>query len=291
MESEIELKNIKSRIFNIRGLQVMLDSDLAGFYETETKYINRAVQRNIERFPDFFCFKLSEEEWADLRCQNGTLNIEYKRGAHRKYLPVVFTEPGVAMLSAVLKSPTAIAVSISIIQSFIALRKLNADWERMRQRIDWVENRQLITDEKVNKLLRAMEKGNPAKSGIFFNDQIFDAYVFSSELIASAERSIVLLDNYIDETTLLQLSKRKPEVNCVVYTEKMTGQLRLDIEKHNAQYPPIEIQVKKHFHDRFLIIDDRELYHLGASLKDLGKRWFAFSRMDEMLEDVMKRLK
>ena len=291
METEIELKNIKSRIFNIRGLQVMLDSDLAGFYETETKYINRAVQRNIDRFPDFFCFKLSEEEWADLRCQNGTLNIESKRGAHRKYLPVVFTEPGVAMLSAVLKSPTAIAVSISIIQSFIALRKLNADWERMRQRIDWVENRQLITDEKVNKLLRAMEKGNPAKSGIFFNDQIFDAYVFSSELIASAKKSIVLLDNYIDETTLLQLSKRRPEVNCVVYTEKMTSQLRLDIEKHSAQYRAIEIRVKKHFHDRFLIIDGRELYHLGASLKDLGKRWFAFSRMDEMLDDVMKRLK
>ncbi len=291
METEIELKNIKSRIFNIRGLQVMLDSDLAGFYETETKYINRAVQRNIDRFPDFFCFKLSEEEWADLRCQNGTLNIESKRGAHRKYLPVVFTEPGVAMLSAVLKSPTAIAVSISIIQSFIALRKLNADWERMRQRIDWVENRQWITDEKVNKLLRAMEKGNPAKSGIFFNDQIFDAYLFSSQLIASAKKSIVLLDNYMDETTLLQLSKRRPEVNCVVYTEKMTSQLRLDIEKHNAQYPPIEIRVKKDFHDRFLIIDGRELYHLGASLKDLGKRWFAFSRMDEMLEDVMKRLK
>jgi hypothetical protein len=291
MEREIELKNIKSRIFNIRGLQVMLDSDLAGFYETETKYINRAVQRNIDRFPDFCCFKLSEEEWADLRCQNGTLNIESKRGAHRKYLPLVFTEPGVAMLSAVLKSPTAIAVSISIIQSFIALRKLNADWERMRQRIDWVENRQLITDEKVNKLLRAMEKGNPAKSGIFFNNQIFDAYVFSSELIASAKKSIVLLDNYIDEKTLLQLSKRNPKVSCVVYTEKVTDQLRLDLEKHNTQYPPIEIRVKKHFHDRFLIIDEKELYHLGASLKDLGKRWFAFSRMDEMLEDVMKRLK
>jgi hypothetical protein len=136
-----------------------------------------------------------------------------------------------------------------------------------------------------------MEKGNPAKSGIFFNDQIFDAYVFSSELIASAKKSIVLLDNYIDETTLLQLSKRRPEVNCVVYTEKMTSQLRLDIEKHSAQYRAIEIRVKKHFHDRFLIIDGRELYHLGASLKDLGKRWFAFSRMDEMLDDVMKRLK
>ncbi len=114
--------------------------------------------------------------------------------------------------------------------------------------------------------------------------------MFSSELISSAKRTIILLDNYVNETTLLQLSKRHPNVSCVIYTEKMSDQLRLDLEKHNAQYPKIEIRVKRHFHDRFLIIDEVELYHLGASLKDLGKRWFAFSRMDEMLGDVMKRL-
>ena len=128
------------------------------------------------------------------------------------------------------------------------------------------------------------------KFGIFFNDQIFDAYVFSSELIASARQSIVLLDNYIDEKTLLQLSKRDSRVDCVIYTAMVNDQLRLDLEKHNAQYPRIELRVKKHFHDRFLIIDGKELYHLGASLKDLGKRWFAFSRMDELLSDVMSRL-
>ena len=128
------------------------------------------------------------------------------------------------------------------------------------------------------------------KFGIFFNDQIFDAYVFSSELIASARQSIVLLDNYIDEKTLLHLSKRDSRVECVIYTAMVNDQLRLDLEKHNAQYPRIELRVKKHFHDRFLIIDGKELYHLGASLKDLGKRWFAFSRMDELLSDVMSRL-
>ncbi len=129
-----------------------------------------------------------------------------------------------------------------------------------------------------------------SSSTISTEASVFDAYVFSSELISSAKRTIILLDNYVNETTLLQLSKRHPNVSCVIYTEKMSDQLRLDLEKHNAQYPKIEIRVKKHFHDRFLIIDEAELYHLGASLKDLGKRWFAFSRMDEMLGDVMKRL-
>ena len=142
----------------------------------------------------------------------------------------------------------------------------------------------------MQELYSLIDGGNLPKFGIFFNDQIFDAYVFSSELIASARQSIVLLDNYIDEKTLLQLSKRDSRVECVIYTAMVNDQLRLDLEKHNAQYPRIELRVKKHFHDRFLIIDGKELYHLGASLKDLGKRWFAFSRMDELLSDVMSRL-
>jgi hypothetical protein len=142
----------------------------------------------------------------------------------------------------------------------------------------------------LQELYSLIDGGNLPKFGIFFNDQIFDAYVFSSELIASARQSIVLLDNYIDEKTLLHLSKRDSRVECVIYTAMVNDQLRLDLEKHNAQYPRIELRVKKHFHDRFLIIDGKELYHLGASLKDLGKRWFAFSRMDELLSDVMSRL-
>jgi hypothetical protein len=128
------------------------------------------------------------------------------------------------------------------------------------------------------------------KQGIFFNDRIFDAYVFSSNLITSTKKSIVLIDNYIDETTLLQLSKRNANVKCIIYTEKITSQLLLDLEKHNAQYPFIEIRTLKHVHDRFLILENQSLYHLGASLKDLGKRWFAFSRMDDLLDDVLKRL-
>ena len=144
--------------------------------------------------------------------------------------------------------------------------------------------------DQLQELYSLIDGGNLPKFGIFFNDQIFDAYVFSSEWIASARQSIVLLDNYIDEKTLLQLSKRDSRVDCAIYTAMVNDQLRLDLEKHNAQYPRIELRVKKHFHDRFLIIDGKELYHLGASLKDLGKRWFAFSRMDELLSDVMSRL-
>jgi hypothetical protein len=128
------------------------------------------------------------------------------------------------------------------------------------------------------------------KSGIFFNDQIFDAYVFSSELIAKAKKSVILIDNYIDETTLLQLSKRKKNVSCIIYIERITEQLRLDIEKHNAQYSPIEIRILKNAHDRFLILDEKELYHIGASLKDLGKRWFAFSKMDGLVSQILAHL-
>ncbi len=290
MENEFGLKNIESRIFNIRGLQVMMDSDLAAFYETETKYINRAVQRNMERFPESFCFQLTMQEWADLRCQIGTLEIAMKRGGHRKYLPMVFTEQGVAMLSAVLKSKTAVAVSIAIIQSFIEFRRANKTGEILMARMANIEGIVHTHSNQILELYALIEGSSFPKSGIFFNDQIFDAYVFSNELIASAKNSIILLDNYIDEKTLLQLSKRDSCVSCIIYTEKINPQLKLDLEKHNAQYPKIELRVKKHFHDRFLIIDGKELYHLGASLKDLGKRWFAFSRMDELLKDVLIKL-
>jgi hypothetical protein len=129
------------------------------------------------------------------------------------------------------------------------------------------------------------------KSGIFYDNQIFDAYVFSSELISKAKKSIILIDNYIDETTLLQLSKRNKKVQCIIYTEKLTAQLKLDLEKHNVQYPPIEILILKNAHDRFLILDEKELYHLGASLKDLGKRWFAFSKLDGLVQEVLNHLR
>ncbi|MFM7771071.1 MAG: ORF6N domain-containing protein, partial [Bacteroidota bacterium] len=257
-------------------MQVMLDSDLAKLYDTETKYINRAVQRNLIRFPADFAFKLSELEFEVVRCQFGT--SKHSRGG-RRYTPLVFTEQGVSMLSAVLNTPIAVNTSILIIRAFVELRKFNTDIYLLNNRITQVEIEQRLTETKLNDVLNALELKNKPKSGIFFNNQIFDAYIFSSELISKAKKSIILIDNYIDETTLLQLSKRNKKVRCTIYTERITDQLKLDLEKHNAQYPAIEIRILKNSHDRFLILDEKELYHIGASLKDLGKRWFAFSKL------------
>jgi len=291
MEQNLIKSEIESRIFTIRGLHVMLDKDLAELYGTETKFINRAVSRNQDRFPADFAFRLSDEEWSALRFQNGTLNETLSRGKHRKYSPTAFTEQGIAMLSAVLSTAAAVRMSVEIIRSFIELRKRNHSlsiiFKKFREIDQWKED----TEQKLEALFKALSKNDFPSSGIFFNDQIFDAYVFSSELIDKAKNSIILIDNYIDETTLLQLSKRNKKVHCIIYTEKITALLKLELEKHNSQYDPIEIRILKNAHDRFLILDKKELYHLGASLKDLGKRWFAFSRMNGFVSEVLNHLR
>jgi phage regulator Rha-like protein len=291
MEQNLIKSEIESRIFTIRGMQVMLDSDLAELYGTETKFINRAVSRNRDRFPADFAFKLNEEEWSALRFQNGTLNEPLSRGKHRKYPPTAFTEQGVAMLSAALSTPVAIHMSVEIIRSFIELRKRNHSLSIIFKKFQEIDRWKEETELKLEALFKALSKNDFPSSGIFFNDQIFDAYVFSSELISKAKKSIILIDNYIDETTLVQLSKRNKKVPCIIYTEKLTEQLKLDLEKHNAQYSTIDIRILKNSHDRFLILDENELYHLGASLKDLGKRWFAFSRMDGFVKEVLNHLR
>ncbi len=275
----------------------MLDKDLAIWYGTETKRLIEQVKRNIDRFPPHFMFQLTDGESSALRSQIATLETtqknQSKRGLHSKYNAHAFTEHGVAMLSSVIHSKVAIQVNIQIINTFIAYRsnthsliKNNGE----RESIILIHNKLNEHEDKIQLILDQLHNFQLPKQGIFFNDQVFDAYIFSSNLITSAKKSIVLIDNYINETTLLQLSKRNPKVSCTIYTEKITDQLKLDMEKHNAQYPKIEIRVLKHLHDRFLILDNQSLYHLGASLKDLGKRWFAFSRMDGLIGDVMKRL-
>jgi phage regulator Rha-like protein len=291
MEQNLIKSEIESRIFTIRGMQVMLDSDLANLYVTETKFINRAVSRNPERFPTDFAFRLSNEEWSALRFQNGTLNETLSRGKHRKYSPFAFTEQGIAMLSAVLSTPVAIRISVEIIRSFIELRKRNHSLGIVFQKFNEIDKWKEETDLKLESLFKALCTNDFPSSGIFFNDKIFDAYVFSSELISKVKKSIILIDNYIDETTLLQLSKRNKKVRCTIYTERITDQLKLDLEKHNAQYPPIEVRILKNTHDRFLILDEKELYHIGASLKDLGKRWFAFSKLDGLVHEVLNHLR
>ena len=275
----IPQKEIENRIYSIRGKQVMLDTDLASIYQVETKVFNQAVKRNAERFPENFCFQLTSEEWEVLRSQFVTLNTG--RGQHRKYLPFVFAEQGIAMLSGVLKSTVAIRVSIEIMNAFVEMRKMLISNASLFQRLENIELKQLQTDQKFEEIFKALESDKlHSEKGIFYNGQIFDAYTFVSDIIRSANHSIILLDNYVDDTVLTLLGKRTTEVTAIIYTKNISNQLRLDLQRYNCQYPPIEVKNFTDAHDRFLIIDDTELYHIGASLKDLGKKWFAFSRMD-----------
>lgn len=281
-------KHIENKIFTIRGVQVMLDSDLAMLYGTETKFINRALKRNPLRFPDTFVFELNEKEWDDLKFQIGTSSGH----GGRRTLPHVFTEQGIAMLSSVLNTETAIQASIQIMQAFVNMRKFLLNNASLFQRLDQLETKQLKTDEKVEKVFKALESGiaQPEK-GIFFEGEIFDAYSLVSKIIKSANESIVLIDNYIDDSVLTLLTKRSNNVSATIYTQKITKALRLDLEKHNEQYSSIQVHALKNSHDRFLIIDEKHLYHIGASLKDLGKKWFAFSQMDDLVQSVLDRLK
>ena len=271
----------------MRNCQVMLDRDLAMIYGIETKVLNQAVKRNIHRFPAKFMFQLTTEELQYWKSQNVTSNGD-KMGWRK--LPYAFTEHGVAMLATILKSETAIQISLAIIEVFVHFRNSVLTEPMLENRFRMIEGELGEQKKKLDLLYDKTPFVHQPKQGIFFNDQIFDAYVFSSNLITSAKKSIVLIDNYINETTLLQLSKRNANVNCIIYTEKISPQIKLDLDKHNSQYPSIEIRIIKKVHDRFLIIDNQSLYHLGASLKDLGKRWFAFSKMDDLLEDILKRL-
>ena len=280
---------IASLILEIRGQQVMLDRDLAMLYGVETKALNQAVKRNIERFPDDFMFQITKEECS--RSQFVTLNKG--RGQNLKYMPYVFTENGIAMLSSVLKSSAAVEMNIRIMRTFTAMRRLASHNYQLLQRIELVEHQQIeialhqtVSDRKMEEIFSLINAKNVTpKEGIFYDGQIFDAYAFASELIRSSKRRIVLIDNYIDESVLLILSKRNEGVSAEIVTRQITETLALDIERHNRQYPPITFRESSRYHDRFMIIDDT-VYHIGASLKDLGKKLFAFSKMGIMITDI-----
>ncbi|RRJ88000.1 ORF6N domain-containing protein [Paenimyroides tangerinum] len=269
---------IKKLIYTIRGKQVMLDSELAVLYQVETKNLNKAVKRNLDRFPEKFCFQLTDEESEFLRFQIGTSNVG--RGG-RRYQPYVFTEAGIAMLSAVLRSEIAVKVSIEIMDAFVEMRHILVSNASLFQRLDNIELKQLQSDQKIEEIFKALESDKlHSEKGVFYNGQIFDAYTFVSDIIRSAKQSIILFDNYVDDTVLTLLGKRNTDVTATIYTKTISNQLRLDLQRYNSQYSPIEIELFSDAHDRFLIIDNTELYHIGSSLKDLGKKWFAFSRMD-----------
>ncbi len=281
----------------------MLDSDLAELYNVPIKVLNQAVKRNIERFPNNFMFQLNEEEFNSLRSQNNILDsrnlksqiVTSSWGGKRK-LPYVFTEQGVAMLSGVLRSEIAIKVSIQIINAFVTMRKFILKNAELFSRLDYVERKQLEfeikTDKSFEKVFDAMEdKSLQKKQGIFFEGQIFDAYKFVSDLIRSANKSIILIDNYVDDSVLTLFSKKEKSVEVMIYTKNYTKQLSLDLDRYNAQYGGIKIKEFDNSHDRFIIIDKKEVYHFGASLKDLGKKWFAFSRFDIEVLNILEKLK
>ena len=279
--------SIDERIYSVRERQVMIDRDLAELYGVETKALNQAVKRNIERFPPSFMFRLKQEEFMELV----TICDRFEKLKHSSNMPHAFTEQGVAMLSSVLRSPTAVSVSIRIMESFVKLRQFMMKNSYMFQRMDILEMRLAETESKVGSIMKMIDNDKRIpQQGIFFDGQIYDAYSFVAELIRKTTKRIVLIDNYIDDTVLTLLSKRAAGVEATIYTGKITKQLQLDIDRHNGQYSPIEVRTFSKAHDRFLIIDN-EVYLIGASIKDLGKKWFGFTLMENTrAEDLIGRL-
>lgn len=285
----LENDNIKNKIYNIRGLQVMLDRDLADLYEVETKYLKRQVKRNILKFPSDFMFELTREEneALNLRCQNVTSNWGGVR-----YLPFVFTEQGVSMLSSILSSQRAIKISIQIMRAFIDMRKfLNAN-ALVFQRMDRIEKKQIESDAKFEQIFNALaNKENIPKHGIFFDGQVFDAYKFVSDLIRKAKKSIIIIDNFVDDRVFAILAKRQKNVKVTIFTKNITKELLVDLKKYNSQYPEIKIKEFKKSHDRFLILDETDVYLIGSSLKDLGTKWFGFSKIEIESFNIIEKLK
>jgi len=286
-ELSISQKHIENRIFTIRAVQVMLDYHLAELFIVETKRLNEQVKRNTKRFPLSFMFQLTLSEWDKLQSQIATTEISDDlrsqiATAKRRTLPFVFTEQGVAMLSAILNSDTAINVSILIMDTYVKMRQIVLQNSLINLRLDKIEIKQLDNEQKFEQVFKALESKNTIPNqGVFFDGQVFDAYELASKIIRSAKATIVLIDNYMDESTLTHLSKKIKEVKVLLLTKTVSKQIILDIKKANEQYGNFEIKPFSKSHDRFLIIDHTEVYHLGASLKDLGKKWFAFSKLEK----------
>ena len=280
MNEIIKIDDVKSKIYCIRGIQVMLDRDLAELYEVETRRINEQVKRNIERFDDDFMFQLTQEEFENLKSHFATSSW----GGIRK-LPYVFSEQGIYMLATVLKSKTAIEVTKQIMRTFTKMREFLSNNNLIFERFERIETRLSIHDEKINQLFDALQTKQETQ-GVFHNGQIYDAYAFINDLLKSAKKEVILIDNYIDDSVLTLFSKYN--LKYTIITKNISKQLKLDIEKYNSQYHNLEVKISNRFHDRFLILDDKA-YHLGASLKDLGKKIFGFNKIDKnLLEKVLK---
>ena len=278
-------ENIKNLIHTIRGKQVMLDSDVAMLYQYTTKNINKAMKRNINRFPEDFCFQLTEKEEENLRFQIGTSSLNKENYGGRRYLPYVYTEQGISMLAGVLKNEIAVQVSISIIRAFIEMRRFISLNGQVFQEINDIKGQLLEHDKKFDEVFDELQRKQETefKQSIFFDGQIYDAYSLIIDIIKRAKQKILIIDNYIDDSILKMLSKKNKDVDVevVILTSQNCNLTKLDISKFNKQYPNLKVSRTNKFHDRFIVIDNKNLYHIGASLKDLGKKCFAISKIED----------
>ena len=289
-DEHIDIRNL---IYTIRGKQVMLDSDVARLYNYSTKNINKAMKRNIARFPEDFCFQLTVEEMKNLRFQNGTSRIGNEQHGGRRYLHYAYTEQGISMLAGVLKNEIAIHVSINIMRAFVELRRFIAINGQIFDRLTNVEYKLLEHDNKINQVFDVLQKEKEKfKQKIFYKGQIWDSYELIIEIIKRAKQKIILIDNYIDESVLKMLEKKNKNVEVVILTSQNCRITTLDIKKFNEQYPILKLAVTDKFHDRFIIIDNKELYHCGASIKDLGKKCFGINKIEDrnIIINLMKNL-
>ena len=303
VQDSISNEEIKNLIYTIRGKQVMLDSDVAMLYHYQTKRINETVNRNKERFPENFCFQLTNEEVKNLKSQYTILNLEHENNwsqnatssknensKHRgkKYVPYVFTEQGIAMLSGLLKNNIAIQVSINIMNAFVEMRKFISSNGQLFERLTNVEYKLLEHDKKFDKVFNQLQLRENIKQRIFFEGQIYDAYRLIIDIIKKAKKKILIIDNYIDDRVLKMLTKKKNNVEVVILTSNKSNIQNIDIQKFNKEYPILKVSKTNKFHDRFIVIDNKEMYHLGASIKDLGKKCFGINKIEDI--DIIEKI-
>ncbi len=293
IQNEISNEEIKNLIYTIRGKQVMLDSDVAMLYNYETKKVNQAVKRNIDRFPERFCSQLTEKELEIMWSQIVTTSkLEDNKYRSKKYLPYVFTEQGIAMLSGILKSEIAVQISIKIMDAFVEMRKFISINNSLFEKVINIENKMdkkfIENDKKFNIIFDQLQLEENIKQRVFFEGQIYDAYSVIIDIIKKANKSILIIDNYVDDSILKMLTKKKSSVEVVILTSNKSNIQNIDIQKFNKEYPILKIAKTNKFHDRFIVIDSREMYHLGASIKDLGKKCFGINKIED--KEIIERI-
>lgn len=274
-------KDIKNLIYTIRGMQVMLDSDVANLFKYTTKNINKSVKNNAEKFPEYYCFQLTTKEYNFLITRRYNIT-KIGRSNNRKYLPYVFTEYGITMLAALLKSEVAVNISIKIVNTFMQMRKNFSENNQVFERLTSLEYKLLEQEKKINNILGDLKFEENIKQKIFFKGQIYDAYSIIIDIIKSANKKILIIDNYIDDNVLKMLSKKKKDVEVTILTSIKSNIEKLDIKKFNKEYPILKLEKTNKFHDRFIIVDNKEMYHLGASIKDLGKKCFGINKIEDI---------